>query len=235
MKKNIFLLLALFVLENTSLCAQDLPTANEITERYFKLSGNFSSIANARYESVSTVFNGMMMKIQIIKDSIHRMRQSFEFYDSTGSKKLKDLVFIYNRGKAIVIENGKKSVFTDKKLIEDMELYSYMFNELAYRTGKYKLEVEGVEEIDSAEYYVVKVTHPSGKYFHNYYSKENGLLIYQNNETEKYHFQDYKLLQGYLYPMTTITETKQGLIYKLILNGVFINESLKSSLFSTQL
>lgn len=226
--------LLLVVLRQTTLYAQaqELPTPFQVMERYMQVSGDFSRMANTRILVSSDPFNGVVMDVEIIKDSTNRMRQTVVVYDSARSKKLSETITIYNRGKAVKIEDGKKEPVTDIKLLDEMQLYSYMFSEVAYNKENFKLEMEGIETIKNSDYYRIKSTSPNGIVRTNYYDKETGFLVYIDNEEVKSHLMDYQKINGLMYPMATYTEGANGAVYTLRIKAIYSNEKLKPGLFT---
>ncbi len=129
--------------------AQDIPTPNQIFERYMQVSGDFSNIANTRILMSAEPINGNAMDLITIKDSTHRLYQKITLYEGVTSKKKKlfEVIHLYNRGILQKIINGKLKIITDKSILDQFYLDSYIFSEMAYRNENYKTVLEGIEKI----------------------------------------------------------------------------------------
>jgi hypothetical protein len=105
-----------------------------------------------------------------------------------------------------------------------------MFPELQYKTDDYQIKLEGIQNVDGTDMYVVKVTGPSGKNETIYYAVKSGLkmkVVRPNGQTAKY--SDYQSVDGVKIPYTRTTSGPNA--GKRHVESAKINSGLKDSEF----
>lgn len=139
-------------------------------------------------------------------------------------------VTIVQMGKEVPVPEEAKEQFKDAGVI---------FPELNYQQQGYKLDLTGIESVGDKDAYTVKIVDPDGNQSTEYFDVATGLKLKQiktesspeGNTTTQVSLDDYKPVDGVLFPYSMATDNGSGMTIHLKVSSIKVNSGLKDTDF----
>ncbi len=207
-------------------------TANDVIDNYLEAIGGKEKFSNI--EDRTTIMRGQIMKqslsIVIKQKTPNKLKQIIR------SGEMKQTI-LYDGTKGVMIIGDKKTEFDNNKL-EKLKFEAAMNFLLDPEAFGVKLELTGIETVDSTECYKIELTTEGGKNWVQFYSIDSGLKIKEvkDVETTKGSFQqetyysDYKEVEGLKFPFK-IKQSFGMQTIEMNVSSVKLNEGLDNSIF----
>jgi zinc protease len=114
--------------------------------------------------------------------------------------------------------------------LENMKLEAQLFPELNYAKNGVKLQLEGIETLESGEAFKVIVTNPTGKQSTRYFDTKTNLLIKEINEEGTAELSDYREVSKIKFPFK-IKQSMGPQTIDLNVLSIKVNSKLSDDLF----
>lgn len=172
--------------------------AESIISSFIKAVGGEEKVKSIKNASMTAEanFQGQVIEIKTISDTENaRMMQS----TAVGGNVMQKTLFV--GGKAQMIMMGQTQELPEETAAM-LKPQTYVFPELVYVELGYKLQFEGVEEVDGAQTNKITITAPNGMVTTEYYSVESGLKLKTSSAAAgDITYSDYQEVDGVLFPM----------------------------------
>lgn len=207
-------------------------TAESVIQKYIDVTGGrnkLSKIADKTMTLKGTT-QGMNMTLTIAQKAPNKLFQELDF--SVGKQ---TTVFDGEKGK---IEGMGQIQYLEGETLEELKVQSKLNAFLDYEEDGVKLEIKGIEDIDSLEAYRVELVTISGKKYTHYYDVNSGYKIREVSElstpqgsfTQKVDLADYKEIDGIMYPFK-LTQHVGGRSIELNVESIRVNTGISDSMF----
>lgn len=222
-------------LEDKKIEVSESVTAESVISDYLEAIGGEKALAG-----VSSLYIGMktsMMGRDAMLETWKAAPGKFTSKMSMGPMVLQEQRF--DGTKATQAQMGQKKMVTDSVELAKLKLQAVMFEQTSYLAGKYKLSLEGIEQVDGKECYKIKVTAPDASVSYEYYDIKSSFLIRSvstQGEGERQltlttDYGDYKALQGIFFPHTTSISGAMPVPLVLEATQIKVNETVDESVF----
>ncbi len=235
MKKNIFITLIIAFVATSISSAQDL---DKILDKHFETIGQKKLLKVKTIQATGkAVMMGMDSPFQMIGKRPNKVQVTVEFQ---GAK----IIQAYDGETAWMINPMMGSAdpidMTGPELdgmIESSDMDGQLWN---YKEKGHQLELEGTEEVDGAEAYVLKLTKKNGNIDHYYMETESYLIlkiksktIMNGSETEaEALLSNYQDVNGYLMAFTIEQKYGGQTAMTIMMDEVESNVEVDDSIFS---
>ncbi len=179
-------------------------TAKDVIQNYLKAIGGEKRIEKVKNLTVHAAATVQGMELKVV--TYHKAPDKFMMEMSVNGNTLVKQVYDGEHGymKSMM---GSSEV-TGDTLIR-MKEQALMHPEMRYLKDNYKLELDGIEDVDGKDAYKVNITSPGGFQSSDYFSTDTGLLVRTvtstGGMTQQSDLSDYKDVNGVKYPFTRTT------------------------------
>jgi len=209
-------------------------TGEQVLEKYFKAIGGKPSLDKIKdiSRSMESEVMGKVMSVEMFNKSPNKSSQTISMAGMTIMKMTFDG------------EKGKRTAQGQTKDLEGEELdalksNSFLFKELNYLNGKYKVEYKGLDDVDGIEAHKLEVVSPEGKKTIEYFDKDNFFKIREVSTQGKgdqttvitTDLQDYKEVNGVKFPNTVILSGMMPIPLKMVTKTIKVNTNIDDSVF----
>ncbi len=204
-------------------------TAENVLERYFEALGGKNRIEGI--EDITQEMRATVMGQQITIRSYKKAPNLMLMKTLMGTMTLSQQLFDGQKG-VLVTQMGRQE-FTDGPEFEQMKMQATLNHELHYRDYGIRKELLGIEHIDGRDAYKVEAVSSTGTKTHEYYDLETGLKTRSVSEAGVTEFNDYREVNGLLFPHHIIQEAGPQLL-QMELTDIQINTGLGRDVFVVQ-
>jgi zinc protease len=210
-------------------------TTKTIIENYIKAIGGAQAIAGVK--DVSTKMNTKLQGMDLVVMTMQKVPNKYAMSIKMGPMVVqKD---VYNGVKGKQISTQGKSDLTGESL-EQIKAQATLFIEAQYESLGYKLNFDGIENINGKDSYKIDVTSPSGQKMTEYYDVASGLKsrMIQSSKTEAgpitqiSDFVEYKEVNGVKFP--SVVSVSGTMAMKLVAETIDVNSILIFEIFLSQ-
>ena len=210
-------------------------TAESIIQKYIDVTGGREKLSKVedKIMTLKGTAQGMNMTLTIAQKAPNKLFQELDF--SVGKQ---TTIFDGEKGK---IEGMGQIQYLEDETLEDLKVQSKLNSFLYYEQDSVKLELIGIETIDSLDAYRIELVTNSGKKYTHYYDVNNGYKIREVSElstpqgsfTQKIDLADYKEVDGMMYPFKLI-QNVGGRSIELKVESIKVNTNLSDSMFEVK-
>jgi outer membrane lipoprotein-sorting protein len=235
MKKKFFISFAVAFAAVSFIYAQDL---DRILENHFDAIGQENIVNVKTIKATGKAMNmGMEMPFTMMNKRPNMIRIVVEFQGSQ--------IIQATDGKTVWMANpmmgsAEPVEITGEQaggLIESADMDGQLWN---YEEKGHRLELDGTEEVDGSETYVLKLIKESGNTDYYYLDKDNyrvvkvrSTAIMNGSEVETETFlSDYRVVEGYMMPFVTEQRFNGQQANRIIIEEVTFNEKMDDDIFS---
>lgn len=207
-----------------------------IINAYVKAIGGIKVLKSIKDISIQRSADSQYGKITMTEQ--RKYPNKYNMTITIGEVIVQKMIYDGNKGSQSGMQ-GQKEITGDE--LTELRMEAFNVHELYYEKLGYKLEVKGIETINTSEAYVLEVTSPTGKKTIEWYDVDTGYKVRttqttvteEGNVTQTIDYMDYKDVDGIKYP--TFILIKGGpLPLKLELTSVDINKGIDNSNFKTE-
>jgi outer membrane lipoprotein-sorting protein len=211
-------------------------TAQSVISKYLKAIGGqkaLNSLRDLREES-SGYIQGEQINIVREYKKPDKFKREVQLPSMAG-KVLSRMVL---NGDSVTLQRMGQTLPTNEDAKKSLQEEMNIFPEQQYSLPGYQLSLEGIEEVNDQDAYVVKVTDPDGNQITSYFDVASGLKVKQtetssspigNNESTTT-YSDYRDVQGIKFPFTIGTDVG-GMNIKMEVKDLKVNSGLPDSDF----
>lgn len=139
-----------------------------------------------------------------------------------------------------VDRNGKIKIQKSLEDINDINVTTalYAYEHMNPETGKFSLQLQGTDQVDNVECYVVNITNTLNRDIYRYYINTSSFLLeksvaYKNDGDLYARYKEYRLFKGILRPLRMeMMLLPHGAKYALQVTRLTINEPIDPTLFN---
>ncbi len=212
-------------------------SAEKVVERYIQSIGGQKAIESLREIESAFEFNlGGMGTLEMV--TLQKDNTKVAVHTSMQGQMINSRIYNGGKGKEEGMMGGSRMLEGEE--IEDLKELAYLCKEAAYSSNGYKLTLKGIESINGKDAYVIGVERPDGKKSTEYYAVETGLKLREvrtqmgadgSPTTVTTDFDDYKPVQGVLFPHAITLSGAFPFPLKGTLKSIKINAGIPDSTF----
>lgn len=142
------------------------------------------------------------------------------------------------------VENGMGGAHTmEGEELGDIKEQASFCKEAAYKSGGYKLELKGIEDVEGVSAYAIEVTRPDGKKSTDYYDMKTSLKVREvsssvgqdgNPVVVTVDYADYKETNGVKFPNTMTLNGVMPIPMTSVVSEIKVNAGIDDALFNTK-
>jgi zinc protease len=208
-------------------------TAQEVFDNYIRAIGGRSNID--KIKDITIVTTAQLQGHPLTISQYQKMPDKFLVDIRSGDMQLSKTVY---DGKQAQMASPMGSQDISGKELEDQRARFTFIPELKYKDYGVKAQLTGIEKINNKDAYKVELTMPGGSKAVNYYDKDSGLKIREENTeespvgtvTQVTEYDNYKEVMGIKYPHQ-IKQTVGPQNINATVSKIEINSKLKDELF----
>ena len=179
-------------------------TAQSIVNRYIEAVGGAKKLKKVKNVTIHATADIQGMDVSVV--TYHQAPDKFMMEMSMNGNTLVKQVYDGEHGymKSMM---GSSEVGGDT--LTRMKEQALMNPELQYNEKGYKLELDGIEDVNGQDAYKINITSPGGNVSSNYFSVDSGLLVREvsttGQMTQESDLSDYRDVNGVKYPFKRLT------------------------------
>jgi outer membrane lipoprotein-sorting protein len=211
-------------------------TAQSVIAAYLKAIGGekaLNSIRDLREESAGYIQGE---QINIIRE--YKKPDKFKREVVLPSMNNKVLSRMILNGDSVILQRMGQTLPASPDAKKSLQEEMHIFPERQYTQAGYTLSLEGIEEVNDKDAYVVKVTDPDGNEITSYFDVQSGLKVKQTettsspigNNASTTTYSDYREVDGIKFPFTSGTDVG-GMNIKMEVKDLKVNSGLPDSDF----
>lgn len=174
-------------------------TAEQVIEKYLEAAGGADKLkaVKALRRTASASIQGMSMKMEMVQAAPNKMHNTVFLPMGMGKQ---EQIFDGEKGKAVSPQGSK---IPEGKELDAMAIDATMFLELSYDEMGLTAELDGMKSVDGSNAYKVVYQSSEGQSRTRYYDAESFLLIKAENGQQATTFDDYKEVEGIMFPFSS--------------------------------
>lgn len=202
-------------------------SANDVNNAYIQALGGIKALSKVKDVTMNATTNMQGMTIGF--DIFRKAPNKYMMKIGAGEMIFQKIVFNGTEGLMSSPMGGENKKMEGPEL-EDMKIESMLFPELNYAANGIKLELEGVETLETGDAYKVILTMPSGKQNTRFFDVNSHLLVREVSDQGIAEFSDYRVVNNVKFPYRIKQSMGPQSIELTVLN-VSVNTKLGDDLF----
>lgn len=209
-------------------------TAQSIIEKYIESIGGRKKLSKVKSLQIKMKASIQGMQLDVVMS--RQKPNKFAMVIGNNGMILQKQVFDGTTGRTAGMQGNKE--LTGEEL-EDLKNQSVMFAELSYLSNNYQLKLNGIENINGKNAYVIEVTPPKGKSFTEYFDVNTGYKLRTIKTTQNpqigeitvtVDLDDYKPTDGIYFPHTYTQSFGQQSL-RMEVYSIELNKKLSADTF----
>jgi len=209
-------------------------TAQNVFDNYFKAIGGREKIAALKsfQQEMTASVQGQSLNIVHMKKNPGKLAISIAVAGNTmmEQKANGEAFSIKQLGNPLPIDEGTKFA---------LKVEANIIPELGYKNLGVKTKLAGIESVEGNSAYLVELEYPGGTKVNLYYDTNTGLKLRELSKVASPQgevslirdFEDYKAVDGIMFPHTIRTPLGPGLVVPAKVNSIKLNEELSDNQF----
>ncbi len=175
---------------------------------------------------------GVELDVVMYKKAPNKFAMSVMYMGQVAQKQ----TFNGEKGREVSMQGAKD---LEGEQLEQLKIQALMVPELEYEALGYKTELVGVEAVEGADAYIMKVVTPNGTEVLDYYDVQSGMKVQSQSTaelptgeeaTQITSMKDFKDVEGFVFPFVRAISGPQKLEIKT--KEILVNSKLDDSLFN---